>query len=170
MEGRNNLILSMLKSGIKAKDIAAGLNIPITTVYSISWADRNPEAVQKRKEDLTEKRRKANEKTGTIVSEPADQPRATTQDKTSNSATFQEYTTTDTALVVVLEMYGYKVVATAQGDAKSFYRFKFSFDDTPELRETLSHYWANELRVDPLTFYSAVKAMNARVRGLSYGA
>lgn len=179
---RNELIVSLLeKKEMNARDIAAAFGISRPYVYILKARKEKGRAgkVTKRSKPVSE------QVASSSPSSSLNQFQAvhanirvpfiqTWMDDVSPKPVVQpskeKYITTDIPLVVTLGMMGFELASVTEGDAKSFYRRKFHFDDTPELREAVTRYWNNELRVDPLAWYAEVKTMNTRVRDASrYG-
>ena len=78
--------------------------------------------------------------------------------KSQNLNTF--YRTSDLALCGALVCLGFVVQEVERVNPS---RVVFIFQDSSQLQEVVGEFWRNELKVDPLKYFSEIKLLKARI-------
>jgi len=73
------------------------------------------------------------------------------------------FNTTDFCLAISLNCLGFKVVAIDR-ENESSRKFAFVFAVSERLNDCIAKYIQNQLKVDPIAFYSASRELKSRMR------
>lgn len=70
------------------------------------------------------------------------------------------FNTSDLGLASALVSVGVRLMDL---DKSNLRRVEFVFEDTEEIKQLVDDYWANNLRVSPLTYFNSMKMLKNRI-------